>query len=637
VTIKKRLRIICLIFSIIPLVIVYWLGKNAGLAGNRAFEHGIALGLMSAILLGLFSSGVVRYWFLGKQLEKIKEFCLAVKDGSYHMFLSVPNESSDMDDENEMVELMRNMNWMAHHIKLNEESLQSQKDELEKAYAKQLIVQRQLESRTNQLTQVLQKVRNLLDHAGQGFVSFGQNLKVADEYSAECSMIFHKEIGGEEIGKLLYPEDQKQEEFVAKVLRKIFTVEDELLRETYFTLLPGEIKVDQAYIKIDYKFISHDRIGAHKEIMLILTDATKERKMEEQIQEEQARLSMVVKVITQFDDFSDAVQGYTTFCHEEMPSIVEADCSTSEKLSTLFRFIHTWKGTFGQINMRHIVKELHELETALAKLREKEVRQAAAFTELLDSYTSERMASWLSYDVNILKSMLGEKFLGQHTMVSIEKAKLVHLKEQILQWPASPEKHEISLALNSLTYRPFKELLQAYPEYTVRLAQRYEKAVQPFVITGGDILVNPEMYHDATQTFIHLFRNAVAHGVETIEERLAAGKEESGIISCDVQTTKENILVVVKDDGCGIDGDDMKRIAVEKGILNRETAATLAKEEAVKLIFADGFSSTACADEISGRGVGLYAVGKEIKKLGGKVEVSSEPGIGTEFRLVLPL
>ncbi len=632
-TIKKRLRIICLVFSIIPLLIVYFLGKNAGLAGNNAFEHAVALALMSSILLGLFSSGAVRYWFLGKQLEKIKEFCLAVKDGSYHVFLPVPNESSDIDDENEMVELMRTMNWMAHHIKLNEESLQSQKEELEQAYTKQLIVQKKLENRTKQLAEVLHKVRNLLDHAGQGFVSFGQELKVAAEYSAECVTIFKKEIAEESIAKLLYPIDEKQEEFVTNVLKKIFTVEDSFLRETYFTLLPNEVVIDCTYIKVDYKFIHKD---SHKEIMLILTDVTKVRKMEEQIQEEKDILSMVVKVVTQYNDFSDAVEGYTVFCTEELPGIVKADCSISEKLSTMFRIMHTWKGTFAQLNMQHIVKELHDVEGELAALREEEVIPAAAFMELICSYTSERMVSWLKDDINILKSILGDGFLEQHNMVNIEKAKLHQLKEKIRQWPDSPQKQEISLGLEVLTYCPFKELLRAYTEYTVSLAKRYEKEVHPFVITGDHVLVNPETYHDAAQTFVHLFRNAVAHGLETAEERLDAGKEEIGRISCEVKLIEGYILVMIKDDGCGIDTERLKNIAVESGILDPKTALSLSDEEAGQLIFADGFSSASCADDISGRGVGLYAVRMEVKKLGGRVEVHSELGMGTEFHLFLP-
>ncbi|SFM10699.1 ATP-binding protein [Pelosinus propionicus] len=633
-TIKKRLRIICLGFSIMPLMIVYWLGKNAGLAGNNAFEHAVALALMSSILLGLFSSGAVKYWFLGKQLEKIKEFCLAVKDGSYHVFLPVPNESSDIDDENEMVELMRTMNWMAHHIKLNEESLQSQKEELEQAYTKQLIVQKKLENRTKQLTEVLHKVRNLLDHAGQGFVSFGQELKVAPEYSAECITIFQKEIAEESIAKLLYPLDEKQEEFVTNVLEKIFTVEDNFLRETYFTLLPSEIAIDCTYIKIDYKFIHKE---SHKEIMLILTDVTEVRKMEEQIQEEKDILSMVVKVVTQYEDFSDAVAGYTAFCEDELPGIVQADCLISEKLSTIFRIIHTWKGTFAQLNMQNIVKELHNVEGELAALREEEVIPAAAFIELISAYSSERMVSWLTDDTNILKRILGDGFLRQHTMVNIEKAKLHQLKEKIRHWPGSSQKQEIALGLEMLTYRPFQDLLRAYPEYTVSLAKRYEKGVHPFVITGEQVFVNPETYHDAAQTFVHLFRNAVAHGLETMEERLDAGKEESGRISCKVQLAENDILVMIKDDGCGIDTERLKKVAVERKILDRRAALSLSDDEAMQLIFADGFSSASCADDISGRGVGLYAVRSEVEKLGGKIEVHSEMGVGTEFRLIVPL
>lgn len=134
-----------------------------------------------------------------------------------------------------------------------------------------------------------------------------------------------------------------------------------------------------------------------------------------------------------------------------------------------------------------------------------------------------------------------------------------------------------------------------------------------------------------------IFRNAVAHGLETMEERVNAGKEEQGKISCDIQTIEEEIVVTVKDDGRGIDGSHMKKIAVEKGILDKAAAQASSDEEAQKLIFADGFSSTVCADEISGRGVGLYAVRKEIEKLGGQIEVSSSVGIGTTFRFVLPL
>ncbi len=136
INIKKRLSVISLIFGMIPLVIVFWLGVKSGLAANGEFQNGIALALMAAIFLGLFSSGLVRYWFFGKQLEKIKSFCLAVKDGRYDVFLPVPNEASDVEDENEVVELMRNMNGMAHQIRFNEIQLQAMVANLEQSQEK---------------------------------------------------------------------------------------------------------------------------------------------------------------------------------------------------------------------------------------------------------------------------------------------------------------------------------------------------------------------------------------------------------------------------------------------------------------------------------------------------------------------
>jgi len=650
-TIKKRLSVICLIFSIIPLIIVFWLGVRSGLAGNGEFQNGIALALMAAILLGLFSSGLVRYWFLGKQLEKIKTFCLAVKDGCYDVFLPVPNESSDVEDENEMVELMRTMNWMTHHIRLNEIQLQSmvtnleqsqqqitfQNRELEKAYAQQMVVQRKLEKQTNQLTEMVNKIRNLLDHAGQGFVSFGKDLIVADEYSAECVMIFNREIGGENIAELLYPCDEKQQGFISSLLTKVLAIDDDFLRATYSSLLPHEIIVDGNYIQIDYKFINHPTKQNHREMMLILTDITKQKVMEEQIQDEQETLSMIVKVVTQYNDFSDAVEGYTAFCHKEVAKILAWECSVTEKISTLFIMVHTWKGTFGQLGMQHIVKELHALEEVLARLRAEEKTDINELIECFPAYPGEKLYSCLVDDLEILTAILGNQFFLQKDRISIEKVKITKIQERVQALPDSLQKQAVVVELQALNYKPFRELLQTYPAYVVELGARYGKEVESFEITGGTSLINPEIYHNFAQTLVHVFRNAVAHGLETNYERLEIGKQEKGNIRCEILESKEGFIVRVVDDGRGIDVEKMKKLAVEKQIVDQETAQALSDEEARSLIFVDGFSSATCADDISGRGVGLHAIRKEVEKLGGRVGVASQVGIGTEFSFVLPL
>lgn len=636
-TIKKRLSVICLIFSIIPLLIVFWLGVKSGLAKQDDFQNGIALALMAAIFLGLFSAGLVRYWFVGKQLEKIRTFCLAVKDGSYDVFLSVPNESSDLEDENEMVELMRNMNWMAHHIKLNEIQLQSVVSNLEESQEKIKYQNTELENQTNQLTEMVNKIRNLLDHAGQGFVSFDKELIVAEEYSAECVMIFNREIAGENISKLLYPEDENQQRFLTNLFTKILLVEDNFLRETYISLLPKEILIDGNYIRLDYKFISHPTKENNQEMMLILTDVTKEKIMEEQIQDEKETLGMVVKVVTQHHDFSDAVEGYTAFCHKELGKILAWECPVSEKISNLFTIVHTWKGTFGQFGMQHVVKELHGLEEMLAALREEGKGDINQLHECFVFYSAEKLYSCLAHELKILREILGNDFFLSKSMISVEKEKINGIKEKVQILPDSPEKQALVLELETLNDRPFCELLQAYPEYAVKLGARYGKEVDKIQIIGGQKLVNPKIYHDFTQTLVHVFRNTVAHGIETIEERLEAGKEEKGKIQCEIIENQEGFIVRIADDGRGIDIDKIKKLAVTKNIIDQETAMKLSDEEARKLILADGFSSAAYADEIAGRGVGLYAVQKEVEKLGGRVEIESHVGMGTEFSFILPL
>lgn len=636
-TIKKRLSVICLIFGIIPLVIVFWLGVKSGLAKNGEFQNGIALSLMVTIFLGLFSSGLVRYWFFGKQLQKIKIFCLAVKDGRYDVFLPVPNEASDVEDENEVVELMRNMNGMAHQIRFNEIQLQAMVANLEQSQQKIAFQNEELEKQTNELTEMVDKIRNLLDHAGQGFISFGEDLIVSAEYSAECVMIFNREIAGEHIGELLYPNDVEQQGFITSLLAKIISIDDEVLRENYYSLLPQEIIIDGNYIQIDYKIIKHSMVGNHREMMLILTDVTKEKAMEEQIKEEKDIVNMVVKVVTQYQDFSDAIEGYTTFSQQEVIGILAKECSVSEKLSTLFVIIHTWKGTFGQLGMQHIVMELHTLEGKLVKLRENGKTEMSQLIEVFPTNMGEKLKSFLDHELEILQSILGEEFFLQKDKVSIEKKKISIIQEKIQQLPESIEKAKLVHEIETLYYKPVQELLQVYPKYVVELGERYGKDVGKFEIRGGTSLVNPEVYHHFTQTLIHVFRNAVVHGLENSDERLALGKGEKGNIQCEVVESKEGIIVRVVDDGRGIDVEQIKRLAVEKNIVDQATVQVLSDEETRLLIFVDGFSTAACTDDVAGRGVGLHAVLKEVEKLGGTIGIMSQVGIGTEFSFMLPV
>jgi two-component system, chemotaxis family, sensor kinase CheA len=139
------------------------------------------------------------------------------------------------------------------------------------------------------------------------------------------------------------------------------------------------------------------------------------------------------------------------------------------------------------------------------------------------------------------------------------------------------------------------------------------------------------------EPLLHIVRNAIGHGLETPEERRAAGKDPAGRVTLRAGREGNQVLVEVIDDGRGARADVVRARAIEKGLIGADEAASLADAEALQLVFRHGLSTAAEVDEISGRGVGLDVVRQRVEALKGSVRVESTPGIGTTFRIRVPL
>jgi len=562
-------------------------------------------------------------------------FDMSVRRGVYHLNtvmasaaqgdLSVRGENYSKD---EMGTLTRAVNSMLDSLENMYEEVRQSRDRLE-------IWNQELEGKVAQRTAAL---RNLLDHAGQGFLSFGADLKVAGEYSAECEKIFKHKIAGESVPALYYPTDRGEQVFLEALFGKIFSEHSDLVRATYLSLLPEELILGDSIIRIGYKSIVNPARPGQDEIMLILTDRTQQRALEQRMQEEQNILSMVVRVVTHSRDFSAALRQYSAFCHEGSIRMFQESSMSSESLDEVFRVVHTFKGTFGQLGMRNTAAELHDLETVLADIRDNTDRSGnEALTRRLELYTPERMHGWLEKDMAVLKDILGEAFFYQEETLVVESARLLDIEEKIQRILTPGECRLLIPELRRLRYKPFKELLESYPEYVMSLAEKYDRMVNPFEIEDGETLVDPLKYYDFAKSLGHVFRNALVHGLELPDERLEAGKEESGNITCTVCEEGDGLTLIIKDDGRGIDASRIREIAVSKGIVARQSLLAMSDEEAVLLIFADGFSGAEETSELAGRGVGLSAVREELSKVAGSVRVHTTSGHGTEFRFFLPL
>ncbi|TKB57462.1 chemotaxis protein CheA [Ferrimonas aestuarii] len=183
---------------------------------------------------------------------------------------------------------------------------------------------------------------------------------------------------------------------------------------------------------------------------------------------------------------------------------------------------------------------------------------------------------------------------------------------------------------------PISNAFNRVPRLVRDIAKQLDKKVN-LHISGEQTELDKTVMEQIVDPLIHLIRNAVDHGIETPDVRVNKGKDQAGNVFLDAYQQGENIIIEIRDDGAGLNADKLKISAVQKGIITEESAAHLSEQELYDLIFAPGFSTAAQVSDLSGRGVGMDVVKRNISQLGGQISLSSEPGNGTQIRINLPL
>jgi two-component system chemotaxis sensor kinase CheA len=186
----------------------------------------------------------------------------------------------------------------------------------------------------------------------------------------------------------------------------------------------------------------------------------------------------------------------------------------------------------------------------------------------------------------------------------------------------------------SIRAQPIGSVFSRVPRILRELAASTGKHVRLEVIGEGTEL-DKTVIERLGEPLTHLIRNAVDHGIESAEERIAAGKNPEGTLTLSAEQRSGRIRIRIADDGKGIDCDRVLAKAIEKGLVAPD--AQLSREEIENLIFAPGFSTAATVSNVSGRGVGMDVVRQNVKDLGGRITIETEPGKGTSFILTLPL
>jgi two-component system chemotaxis sensor kinase CheA len=193
---------------------------------------------------------------------------------------------------------------------------------------------------------------------------------------------------------------------------------------------------------------------------------------------------------------------------------------------------------------------------------------------------------------------------------------------------------EIQDSVMAIRAQPVKSVFQRMPRLVRELAAMTGKSVR-LVSEGEGTEVDKTVIERLTDPLTHMIRNAIDHGVEKPEARVAAGKPEEGIVRLSAVHRSGRIVIEVADDGAGIDRARVKQLAADKGLIAAD--ALLSDEDIDNLIFLPGFSTASTVSDISGRGVGMDVVKRSIQALGGRISIASRPGRGSTFTMSLPL
>jgi len=235
--------------------------------------------------------------------------------------------------------------------------------------------------------------------------------------------------------------------------------------------------------------------------------------------------------------------------------------------------------------------------------------------------------------------------------IGLTKNRLTHLRTDILQGRSDAvtlraldesvsqlDMLVVSLqnAVMKTRMQPIGRLFNKYPRLARDLARQLGKDVE-LVLSGEDTEIDKTMIEDLNDPLVHLIRNAVDHGVESTEQRLAAGKSEKSLVRLGARQEGDHILITIVDDGKGMRPETIRNKAIEKGLIGPDAVSSLDDAESLALILLPGFSTKDEISSVSGRGVGMDVVKTNIEKLNGSISIISEPDKGSTFTISLPL
>ncbi len=457
-----------------------------------------------------------------------------------------------------------------------------------------------VQARTEALDAKNRDMRLLLDNVQQGFLTIDRQGHLAQERSAAVDVWF----GAPAPSATFFDYLASKSPDFAKAARVGWdeVISDVMPLELTLDQMPHRLRLGDTHLRVEYR-----PIGAtepHERFLVIVTDVTTEVEREQAESERREAMAVFERVLVDR-------AGCESF-FEEGSQIVELLARRACDLAAGKRMLHTLKGNASLYGLFGVAAMCHELEDRVAETGE--LPPPSAYRALV--------ARWGRLTSEI------EKLLGRHaSTIEIDDAQYAALLAAV---QTGESKKELLRKVRALRLEPTAKRLKHFAEQAERVAQRLDKDVQVHVEDHG-VRLSAKKWSTFWGSFIHAVRNAIDHGIEPAEARMAVGKPASGALTLSTFEETDRVVVEVSDDGRGIDWDAVATRATAAGL----PARTL--DDLQRALFSDGLSTATAVTDVSGRGVGMGTLLEGVRSLGGDIAVVSEPGKGTRLRMTFPI
>lgn len=486
-----------------------------------------------------------------------------------------------------------------------------------------------------QLKQKTADIQAMLQNMQQGILTVVDDGIVHSEYSAYLETIFETtHIAGRPLMALVFDESNLGSDARSQIDAAMHACigEDSMNFEFNAHLLVNEIAKRmpdgrEKWLDLSWSAIT-DETDTVVRLMLCVRDVTELRELTAQAGEQQRRLEMIGEILSiSQDKFHQFVHSAKGFISENERMIRQHERADSSIVAALFRNMHTIKGNARTYSLQHLTNIVHEAEQAYEMLRRDETVPDWDRDALMDDLVRVREA--VDHYASISEVTLGRHgepaahAAGRYLM--IERA---HIHESLrmlddvdpanaADWRAARD--SVRRMLSLLGTQRVGDALAGLLESLPSLAAELGKAAPVVRIDNNGYRVSNEVGDTLKNVFMHLLRNAIDHGIESADERRAAGKAAAGTIDIAVGVDGDMLQIVLSDDGRGLALDRIRGIARERGWIDGDDEQTPTDEAVAELIFRPGFSTAHAVTEVSGRGVGMDAVRNFLMREGGGI------------------